>query len=131
MVKNPLQSISNLKCLKKIMLIFGISSLLLIQGLFQVLAASDFSISESESMQQKNVTGRVNDSNNNPLAGVNIVEKGTTNGVLTGADGSYAITVASANSILTFSFIGYEIKEVTVGNQKSVNMTLTDRKSVV
>jgi TonB-linked SusC/RagA family outer membrane protein len=57
---------------------------------------------------------------------VNIVEKGTTNGVLTGADGTYSITVASSKSVLSFSFIGYESTDVTVGNQTTVNVTLKE-----
>src|SRR5665647_3412991 len=108
MVKKPSESILILKCFKKIMLIFGISSFLLIQGTVSLLAGSGLNVSFSDYLQQIKVSGRVIDANNNPMVGVNVIEKGTTNGVLTGANGTYTITVASASSILTFSFIGYE-----------------------
>ncbi|MCX6334316.1 MAG: TonB-dependent receptor [Bacteroidia bacterium] len=88
------------------------------------MSASD--ISMSEDMQQKVVTGTVIDARNNPMAGVNILEKGTTNGQLTGANGKYSITVHSPESVLSFSFIGYEPKDVIVGAQTVINVTLSE-----
>jgi TonB-linked SusC/RagA family outer membrane protein len=126
MVRKPSSSILCKKCFKKIMLIFGLSSFLLIGGTVSLLAESGLNVGFSDNLQQIKVSGRVVDASNNPMVGVNVIEKGTTNGVLTGANGTYAITVASASSILTFSFIGYEITEMTVGNQTTVNMTLTE-----
>jgi hypothetical protein len=127
MAKNPSRSILCKRCLKKIMLIFGFSSFLLILGTVSLLAGSGLNVSFSDDQQQIKVSGRVVDANNNPMGGVNVVEKGTSNGVMTGADGTYTITVASGNSILAFSFIGYEPSEVNVGNQTTVNMTLSER----
>ncbi len=124
MVKKPSESILCMKCLRKIMLIFRFSSFLLIMGTVSLLAGSGSNVSFSDNLQQIKVSGRVVDANNNPMIGVNVVEKGTTNGVMTGADGTYTITVASGKSILTFSFIGYEPTEVTVGNQTTVNITI-------
>jgi TonB-dependent starch-binding outer membrane protein SusC len=126
MVKKTSECILYLKCLRKIMLIFGFSSFLLIRGTVSLLAASSLNVSFYDGQQQIKISGRVADANNNPLIGVNVVEKGTTNGVMTGADGTYSLTVASGNSILTFSFIGYDSKEAAVGNQTTVNMTLTE-----
>ncbi|MCX6321203.1 MAG: TonB-dependent receptor [Bacteroidia bacterium] len=108
------------------MLIFGFSSFLLILGTVSLLAGSGLNVSFSDNLQQLKVSGRVVDSNNNPMGGVNVVEKGTSNGVMTGADGTYAITVASGNSILTFSFIGYEPKEIAVRAQSTLNVTLAE-----
>jgi TonB-dependent starch-binding outer membrane protein SusC len=126
MVKNPLESILILKCFKKIMLISGVCSLLLVGGTFQAVASSGLNAYSSGDLQQRTVTGKVVDASNNPLAGVNVMEKGTTNGVLTFTDGTYTLSVTSANSILIFSFIGYDRMEVTVGNQTTINMTLTE-----
>jgi TonB-dependent starch-binding outer membrane protein SusC len=126
MVKKPSEGILVLKCFKRIMLISGVCSLLLSQGSFQAFAGSDSNTLKSDNLQQNSITGRVVDSNNNPLAGVNVVEKGTTNGVMTGADGRYSISVASGASVLKFSFIGYEDQEVTVGTQASVNIMLAE-----
>ncbi|MBG0860478.1 MAG: SusC/RagA family TonB-linked outer membrane protein, partial [Bacteroidales bacterium] len=108
------------------MLISALYGLLLFQLPLTASAYDGSGLSDPETLQQIKVSGRVVDQNNNPMAGVNVIEKGTTNGELTGADGTYLITVASANSILTFSFIGYEVNEVTVGNQTTVNVTLAE-----
>jgi TonB-linked SusC/RagA family outer membrane protein len=73
---------------------------------------------------QQVVTGKVTSSDDgSPLPGVNILEKGTTNGTVSDADGSFKISVG-ANAVLDFSFIGYVTQAVTVGNQTSINVVL-------
>jgi TonB-dependent starch-binding outer membrane protein SusC len=57
------------------------------------------------------------------LPGVSILEKGTSNGTVTDADGNYSISVGS-NSTLVFSFVGYASQEVSVSGQTSINVTL-------
>jgi TonB-dependent starch-binding outer membrane protein SusC len=126
MVKKPSKSILCQKCFKKLLLTCGICLFLLLQNAIPLLADSDLLVSKSADLQQIKVTGRVVSANNNPMAGVNVVEKGTTNGVLTGADGTYSITVASTSAILTFTFVGYETMDVTVGNQTILNVTLQE-----
>ncbi len=79
-----------------------------------------------ESYQQGPITGRIVDSDGNPLPGVNVIEKGTTNGTVTDIDGNYSITVASENSILVFSSVGYVTEEVTVGTQATINLSLIE-----
>ncbi len=76
--------------------------------------------------QQKTVTGRITDSNGQALAGVNILEKGTINGAISDVDGKFSLNVASANSVLVFSFIGYTSQEVVVGAQTAINITLVE-----
>jgi TonB-linked SusC/RagA family outer membrane protein len=124
MVKKPSKSILCQKCFKKIFLISGVICLLLLQGTFQVFALSSSDIRMSEDLQQKVVTGTVVDVGNNPMAGVNVLEKGTMNGVLTGTNGKFSITLSSPQPVLSFSFIGYETLEVGVGDQIVVNITL-------
>jgi TonB-linked SusC/RagA family outer membrane protein len=126
MVKKPSKSIQYQKYFKKITLIVGMFSLLFIQGSFQLLVASDLNVIISDGFQQKTVTGRVVDSNKRPLAGVNVVEKGTNNGLISGNDGTFSINVASGNSVLSFTFIGYELQEITVGTQTTLEITLTE-----
>jgi TonB-linked SusC/RagA family outer membrane protein len=121
MVKKPSKSISDLKYFEKIFLVLGISCMLL-QGNFPLTASTAIN---SDEFQQKTVTGRVVDSKNTPMAGVNVILKGTTNGVLTGPDGSFSISVP-AGAILSFSFIGYETQEVTVGDQTIISVTLAE-----
>lgn len=69
------------------------------------------------------VSGKVTDDTGSPLPGVNVLEKGTTNGTVTDADGMYNLMVAE-NSTLVFSFIGYTTQEVPTGAQNEINITL-------
>ena len=79
-----------------------------------------------ELAQQQVITGTVVDSNGEPLPGVNVTVKGTTIGVMTDINGNYSIDVPSSNSILIYSFIGYNPQEVTVGSQRIINITLEE-----
>ena len=60
-----------------------------------------------------------------PIAGVNVIEKGTTNGQATDADGSFSVNVKSTESVLQFYFIGYIPKDVPVKGRDVINVTLT------
>lgn len=78
------------------------------------------------------VNGKVTDNEGEPLPGVSVTEKGTTNGVLTDIDGNYSIGVKDQNSVLVYTYIGHDPAEKTVGSQKTINVVLqADRKSVV
>lgn len=62
--------------------------------------------------QKRQVNGTVVDINNEPIAGVNIVEKGTTNGAATDINGKFSLSVAQ-NATLQASFIGYISQEIS------------------
>jgi TonB-linked SusC/RagA family outer membrane protein len=70
------------------------------------------------------VAGTVTDENNELLPGVNVVEKGTTNGTTTDAAGRYALNVEDETAVLVFSFIGYESQEVPVNSRSILNVSL-------
>jgi len=73
---------------------------------------------------QQTVTGKVTAADDGSgIPGVNVLEKGTSNGTVSDADGNYTINVG-ANATLVFSFVGYVTQEVTVGSQSSVNVGL-------
>ena len=63
--------------------------------------------------QQKTVSGTVLDETNLPLPGVNVIAKGTTNGVQTDFDGNYTIEV-NVGETLVFSYVGYKNVEMPV-----------------
>lgn len=69
------------------------------------------------------VQGTVKDETGAPMVGVNVVVKGTTNGTITDVNGRFRLD-AKTGSVLTFSFIGYENQEITVGNQKEFSVQL-------
>ena len=70
------------------------------------------------------VTGTVADEDGNPLPGVNIIIKGTSQGSISDAKGKYTIHIEDSNTILVFSFIGMITQEVRVGNQTEINITM-------
>lgn len=70
------------------------------------------------------VSGRVTDDAGSPLPGVNVIEKGTTNGTATDVDGKYSLLV-NDNAILVFSFIGFTTQEIPVNNRTEVNLSLS------
>jgi TonB-dependent starch-binding outer membrane protein SusC len=70
------------------------------------------------------VSGRVLDETGSGLPGVNVLEKGTSNGTTTDMNGDFTLDVSGENSVLVFSFIGYETLEQTVGTQTSLSVTL-------
>jgi TonB-linked SusC/RagA family outer membrane protein len=74
---------------------------------------------------QKQVSGTVVDANSEPIIGVNVVEKGTTNGNITDLDGKFSLSV-SDNAVLQISFIGYVTQEIVVGNRTTLNITLVE-----
>lgn len=62
---------------------------------------------------QETVTGTVVDSDtNDPLAGANVVETGTTNGAITDFDGNFTLKASSKTGTLTISYIGYTVEKV-------------------
>jgi hypothetical protein len=60
------------------------------------------------------------------LPGVSVVVKGTTNGTVTGLDGSFKLDNVKPADIVQFSFIGYKTQEIKVGSQKIFNITLQE-----
>src|SRR5680860_313138 len=76
--------------------------------------------------QEKTVTGTVTTSGDGmTLPGVNVIIKGTNQGTVTDMDGKYAINVSEAATLL-FSSVGFASKEVVVGNQTQINISLQD-----
>ncbi|MDT0646607.1 TonB-dependent receptor [Zunongwangia sp. F260] len=76
--------------------------------------------------QNTTVTGTItSQSDGIPLPGVNVIEKGTSNGVVTGMDGNYTIDVPS-QATLVFSYLGFETREIAVDGQTQLDVALGD-----
>jgi TonB-linked SusC/RagA family outer membrane protein len=88
-----------------------------------VKGGEDFSFSGFV-MQQKSVSGVVLDAQGEPLPGVTVVIKGTTNGTVTDTNGNYQIPSVESEDVLQFSFVGMKAHEVVVGNQSTIDVTL-------
>lgn len=87
-------------------------------------AVSSLQVHATKMIAAFNVSGRVVDEAGQAVPGVNILEKGTTNGTTTDSNGSYQISVSDGNSTLAFSFIGYATQEVQVNNRSVVDISL-------
>jgi len=98
---------------KKISYFLTFMALLLLQGVMA---------------QNNTVTGTVSDSDGSPLPGVNVVEKGTSNGTSSDFDGNYTMNV-SDGATLVFSSLGFVTKEISVNGQSTVNAILEEGSS--
>ncbi len=117
---------------KKLTLTLKVITMLLMFCTIQITAATNSGgIVSLDDLQQKAVSGRVIDATGAVLPGVNVVEKGTTNGAITDASGRYNITVASEKSVLSFSSIGYTTQEVIVGTAATLDITLAESISAL
>lgn len=70
------------------------------------------------------INGKVTDEAGQPLAGVNILEKGTNNGTTSDSKGLFKINISDKNSILVISFVGYTQQEVSIGEQTMIEISL-------
>ena len=124
------------KCLT---LLGGRTSLLLCLSLmFQSsYAAEDSTVPEMGNMeihqiaqQSSTIKGVVKDQKGEPLIGVSIVVKGTTNGTASDFDGNFTLDVPD-NSTLVFSFIGYKTQEIEVGSKTEISVRMTENTEML
>ncbi len=81
--------------------------------------------------QGRVVKGKVTSATEGPLAGVNIVIQGTTQGIMTDSNGTYSINVPGSETVLVFSFIGYTPQAITVLNQTTIDVVLAPAMSAL
>jgi TonB-linked SusC/RagA family outer membrane protein len=85
------------------------------------------SFAQQEMMQQQRaVSGNVADNAGQPLPGVTVVVKGTTQGTVTNADGVYFLSNVPVNSTLVFSFVGMRTQEIEVGDRTTINIVMEE-----
>jgi len=100
--------------------------LLILLGSIGSMAAN--TVNNSLNPQALTIKGVVTSgSDKQPIPGVNIKEKSTTNGTVTDVNGKYTITVADANSILEFSFIGFVSQEISAEGRLQINVELMEK----
>jgi TonB-linked SusC/RagA family outer membrane protein len=75
------------------------------------------------------ISGKIIDDTGQPLPGVTVVEKGTTNATQTDVTGKFKLTVSNPNAVLVISFVGYETKEIAVSGKTIVNATLLPKNN--
>jgi len=97
-----------------------------IAGNFQPQSANNSAQQSSE-----HITGRVTDTEGNPIIGVTVLIKGSTIGVVTNATGAYQIQSTKAGQTLVFRFVGMKQKEVSVDNQSVINVSLDEESTLL
>ena len=88
-----------------------------------------FTVFSVPALAQTVVRGTVTDASGMPVIAAGVVESGTTNGVITDVDGNYSIRVASGNSSLEFSCIGYEPQTVPVNGHLVIDVVMQESAS--
>lgn len=76
--------------------------------------------------QIRTISGKVSSSDGGVIPGVNIIQKGASNGVVTDFDGNYQIELKEGASVLVFSFIGFQTVEEPIGNRDVINIILKE-----
>ncbi len=74
--------------------------------------------------QERNLSGKVYDENNEPMPGASVIIKGTTQGTVTNIDGEFRIVLSSDQTTIVVSYIGYKSKEIEVGTQSQIDVRL-------
>ena len=84
-------------------------------------------------VQQKNFTisGTVKDRSGEPIIGANVIERGTTNGLITNIDGGFTMNINNPDAVIIVSFIGYQSQVVHVNGLKVINVILHEDNKVL
>lgn len=86
---------------------------------------------QQQSGKERTITGQVVDAKGEPLIGVSILVKGTTDGAITDLDGNYKIVTKSNNPVIVYSYIGYKTQEIPLKGQTTINITMMDDTQVI
>ena len=90
-----------------------------------------FCLSTLAIAQQKTVSGRVTDANNQPVVGASVQIIGTNTGTVTDEQGRYTISVPNDQARLSVSYVGLDTREIAVGAQSSLDVALTTTGSTL
>ncbi|MDW3652286.1 MAG: TonB-dependent receptor [Bacteroidia bacterium] len=93
------------------------------KNLFTLLLSMTLTLS---SWAQHSISGTITDSDGDALQGVSIVEKGTTRGVLSDAQGNYKLSVSASDAIIVISYAGFEEQEIAVAGRSTIDASLAD-----
>lgn len=76
--------------------------------------------------QDRVVTGRISDEKGTLLEGVAVMEKGTSNGIMTDSNGQYSLTLTTSNPVIVISCLGYRSQEISVGRERVIDVALEE-----
>lgn len=111
--------------------------LLSVPAILQILVLTFFMLTDLKakepttsvaSLQSATISGVVRSATDNlPLPGVNVLEKGTQNGAVTDKDGRYTITIINTDAVLEFSYVGFLTVQEKVGGRTKIDVSLTEK----
>jgi len=81
--------------------------------------------------QLRTISGTVSDEAGNAMAGVTVVEKGSSNGTVTDMNGAFKLQVSANTKFLVFSYIGYETKEIRIPHSNHITINLQPSNMVL
>src|SRR5512145_3351044 len=88
---------------------------------YRVMADNMVVLLPTSELQKIQVKGHVIDANTGePLAGVYVLIEGSNSGGVTDSEGNYAVEIPNENTILVFSYVGYNTERITVGSQRTI-----------
>ncbi len=89
------------------------------------------STSQLQAMAEFGVKGSVKDAKGETLVGVSITVEGTTRGTTTDANGQYSLSAPDKNSVLVFSFLGYEPQKININGRSTIDVVLSESESTL
>lgn len=105
----------------------GITRSLSVNSSGRVADAEHYSVADITVL---NVSGKITDAvSKEPIPGVSVLEKGTSNGTITDVDGAYTLTLKSETPVLVFSFVGYATREVPVNGQQTIDVLMEEDRN--
>jgi TonB-linked SusC/RagA family outer membrane protein len=81
---------------------------------------------ETSSLQQQRVSGKVTDKSGTPIPGVSVIITGTSQGTITDTKGDYSVDIPKSAKSLTFTFVGMQPQEITIGTLAQINVTMSE-----
>lgn len=81
--------------------------------------------------KEKKISGTIVDEMGEPLIGVNVLIKGSTNGVITDIAGSYSLVTTEENPTIQYSYIGYKSQEIVAKGQDMINLAMYSDTQVI
>lgn len=90
----------------------------------QIFSLFFFLAAVSSVFAQNTVRGKVTDQNGEPLAGVSVLERGTSTGTYTNPDGVYTLTMSRPDAVMVFKYTGYATQEVVTNGRSEVNIAM-------
>jgi Ca-activated chloride channel homolog len=104
---------------------------IIMKNSFKIFALMIFAAAMIAFTESINISGKVTDNQGQPIPGVTVVVKGTTNGTITDLNGFYKLSVSDQDKVLIFSYVGCVTSEQNINGQSIINVTLQQESTAL